>query len=370
MKFLTSCPHVFMHVFMSSCPSSLCSSLQPRRNAVVQDKLIFVIGSPRSGSTMLARMIGSHSLIYNRPEPHLLTPLAHLGYFAKVDKAPYDHILAAEAVREFVGDLPGGECDYVDACRAYADVLYSRMLATRPEKRFFLDKTPAYGLILDFIARLYPGARYVVLTRHPLAIFSSFAESFFDGNYRIAHEHNPITERYVPAIADFLRRRPAPVFHVVYEQLVTDPETWLRRIFEFIGVAHEPSAVNYGEHAHEEKGLGDPIGVKQHRRPTTASVDKWAVEIARDPERLRLCREIVARLDPADLEIWGHPLDTFWKPLEAAGAAHLMPRPRKLDRYRLERRLIVLLREQVRRHPALRKPLARLRLAADVLLRE
>jgi len=336
----------------------------------VQDNLIFVIGSPRSGSTMLARMIGSHSLIYNRPEPHLLTPLAHLGYFANVDKAPFDHILAAEALRELVHDLPGGESDYVAACRAYADALYAGMLASKPGKRFFLDKTPAYGLVLDFIARLYPQARYVVLTRHPLAIFSSFAESFFDGNYRVAHEHNPITERYVPAIADFLRRKPAPVFHVVYEQLVADPEAWLRRIFEFVGVPHEPGAVDYGEHEHEQKGLGDPIGVKQHSRPTTASIDKWAVEIAADPERLRLCRDIVARLDPADLAVWGHPLETFWQPLEAAGAANLAPRPKKLDRYRLQRRLIVLLREQVRRHPALRKPLRQLRLAADVLLRE
>src|SRR5215470_6087924 len=132
-------------------------------------------------------MIGAHSLIYSRPEPHLLTPLAHLGYYAKVDKAPYDHVLAAESVREFVAALPAGEQDYIDACRAYCDTLYARMLATKPGKKFFLDKTPAYALVLDFIARLYPAAKYVVLTRHPLAVFSSFAESFFDSNYEAAH---------------------------------------------------------------------------------------------------------------------------------------------------------------------------------------
>ena len=68
-------------------------------------------------------------------QPHLLTPLAHLGYFDKVEKAPYDSVLAAESVREFVADLPGGEQDYVDACRAYMDTLYGRMLAAHPEKR-------------------------------------------------------------------------------------------------------------------------------------------------------------------------------------------------------------------------------------------
>ena len=59
----------------------------------------------------------------------------------------------------------------------------------------------SYGLVLDFIARIYPTAKYVVLTRHPLAIFSSYAESFFAGDYKAAHDYNPIVERYVPALA-------------------------------------------------------------------------------------------------------------------------------------------------------------------------
>ena len=336
----------------------------------VPDNVVFVIGSPRSGSTLLARMIGAHSLIYSRPEPHLLTPLAHLGYFAKVDKAPYDHVLAAESVREFVADLPGGEQDYVDACRAYTDTLYQRMLATKPGKQLFLDKTPAYALVLDFIARLYPQAKYVVLTRHPLAVFSSYAESFFNGDYQAAQAYNPILERYVPAIAKFLRQKKAPTYHVVYERLVSDPAQTLAEIFAFIGVPNEPGAVEYGNFAQEEKGLGDPIGVARHSRPTTASIAKWAVEINSDPARVRLCREIVARLDPADLETWGHPLESLWQPLEAAGTSPARPTPKKLDRYRLERMMIVRLRDYARRFPALRKLLERLRLGADVLLRD
>jgi Sulfotransferase family len=336
----------------------------------VEDRVLFVIGSPRSGSTLLARMLGAHSLIYGRPEPHLLTPLAHLGYYAKVDKAPYDAVLAAEAQRDFVANLPGGEQDYFDACRAYCDTLYLRMLATKPEKRLFLDKTPAYALVLDFIARVYPTARYVVLTRHPLAIFSSYAESFFNGDYAAAQAYNPILERYVPALATFLRRRPVPIYHVVYEQLVADPERMLAEIFAFIGVPNEPQAVEYGRQEPAARGLGDPIGVQQHSRPTTASVDKWAVEIASSPDRLALCRQIVARLDPDDLALWGHPVETLWTPLEAAGAASTPPAPKRFDRYRLERLLIVKLRALVQRRPLLRRWLGTVRLGADVLLRE
>jgi hypothetical protein len=337
----------------------------------VQNNLVFVIGSPRSGSTLLARMLGSHSAILGRPEPHLLTPLAHLGYYDKVDKAPYDAVLAAESVREFVADLPAGEQDYIDACRAYTDVLYGRMLTTAPAKSLFLDKTPAYALVLDFIQKIYPDARYVVLTRHPLAVFSSFAESFFNGDYRAAQDYNPILDRYVPAIAKFLRTATVPTHHVVYEQMVSDPATHLAKMFEFIGVANEPDAVNYGKSEPVAKGLGDPIGVKKHSKPSTESLEKWAGEIASRPERLQLCRDIVARLAPEDLATWGHPLDDeFWAPLERAAGRAIKPASKKWDRYRLERAAIVRGRSLAQNSPLLRKLLSTIRLGADVLLRE
>ena len=63
-------------------------------------------------------------------------------------------------MREFVADLPGGEADYLDACRAYTDVLYGRMLAARGKgKRFFLDKTPANALVLAVHRQALPAAR-------------------------------------------------------------------------------------------------------------------------------------------------------------------------------------------------------------------
>ncbi|RZO53079.1 MAG: hypothetical protein EVA89_29835, partial [Sandaracinaceae bacterium] len=55
----------------------------------MKDRLLFLISTPRSGSTLMQRMLSSHSEIYTHPEPHLMTPLAHLGYYDKVDKAPY-----------------------------------------------------------------------------------------------------------------------------------------------------------------------------------------------------------------------------------------------------------------------------------------
>jgi Sulfotransferase family len=335
----------------------------------MQDQLIFLIGAPRSGTTLLARMLGAHSQIYGRAEPHLITPIAHLGYWASVQKAPYDPFNVEQAIHEFVADLPHGEADYYDALRAYTDSLYGRMLATAPGKRFFLDKTPAYALVLPFLAKLYPGAHYVVLTRHPLAVLSSYVESFFDGDYQVAMTHNPILARYVPALAWMLRERPVPLVHVRYEELVKEPETHFRRVCEHLGVPFEAAAISYGEHGEAPKGLGDPTGVQQHTRPVTSSVSKWASEIAGNPDTLALVSRIVDGLDPVDLDTLDYPRAKIVEQLQAARGAPVPVKRRAPTRYALQRKLLVALRRNIH-HNALGRVLKRVRFALDVVLRE
>jgi hypothetical protein len=334
----------------------------------LQENLIFVIGPPRSGSTLLQRMLGSHSAIQTHPEPHIITPLAHLGYFATVDRAPYDHINAAEAIREFVADLPAGESDYLDACRAYTDVLYGRMHAASGAQ-MFLDKTPAYALVLPFLAKLYPRARFVVLTRHPLAVLSSYANSFFEGDWQAAQAFNPILERYLPAMAEFLRQDTVVHHHLRYEDLVTEPESQLAAIFDFLGLPNEEAAVNYGEHEHADKSYGDPK-VRHHKRPTTASLTRWAADLAGDPEKLELARRTVAPLDQKDVASWGYDAKALFDPVnEARGAIPKRDLRWMLDSYRLKRRMFLALRKDIHTN-RLGRTLKRVRYYCDVLLRE
>lgn len=337
----------------------------------VQDRLLFVVSPPRSGSTLLQRMIGSHSEVFTHPEPHLITPMAHLGYYDTVDKAPFDHINSAEAIRLFVSSLPRGEDDYLDALRAYSDTLYGRMLEPSG-KRYFMDKTPAYALVLPFLTKLYPAAKYVVLTRHPLAIFSSFANSFFDGDWARAHEFNPLVERYVPAIAKMLRERPVPLVHVKYETLVGSPEAQMERVFAYMDVENEPEAVNYGERFQSKKGPGDPITVNQHSRPVTGSLHKWAAELVRDGEKRALAERMIERVSDEDLETWGWPRERVMdavREIEAGGARGVeAPKP-VVNAYTLQRKVMLALKRDIhqRPHGALVK---RIRYYCDVLLRE
>lgn len=328
--------------------------------------LVFVISPPRAGSTLLQRMMGAHAEIFTHPEPHLITPIAHLGVFDNVEKAPYDHINAAEATKSFIRGLPAGEQDYLDALRAYTDTLYGRMLSTSASS-YFLDKTPANALVLPFLQRLYPDAKYVVLTRHPLAVFSSYANSFFDGDWRRAHEFNPILERYVPAMGAFLRERPVPLSHVAYEDLVTEPAAQLERIFAFLGLENDPDAVEYGKAAPAKRGMGDPITVNREERPVAAKIDKWAAELAHDADKRALAEQMIERIDPADLEAWQWPAEALWAPIEMAGGAPAAKPAR--NSYTFQRRVMLALKKDIHSRPH-GKIVKRVKYYCDVLLRD
>ena len=336
----------------------------------MQERLIFLIGSPRSGSTLTARMLGAHSAIFAPPETHLLTPLAHLGFYANVERAPYDPIITRQGAHELVRALPAGEDDYLAALRACSDAIYERLLDASGRK-LLLEKTPAYALVLDFLAKLYPKAKYLVLTRHPLAVWSSYVDSFFDGDHEVAHANNPLLERYVPAIARFLRERPVPLLQVRYETLVQEPEAELRRVCAFLGIDFEPRMVEYGGEGEASKkvaaGLGDPITVGRETRPTTKSVAKWAAEMASDPARLAQARQILDRLLDEDLETWGYPRAGIVAQLDAVTPSGVK-KARPWNRYALERRLLVRLRRNIH-HNAFGRLVHRIRFVCDVLLR-
>ncbi|MBI5508118.1 MAG: sulfotransferase [Deltaproteobacteria bacterium] len=332
---------------------------------MIHENLIFVVCAPRSGSTLLQRMIGSHSAVYTHPEPHLLTPLNYLGYFDTVDKAPYDHINAAQAMRELCDELPNGEADYLDACRAYASTIYERVLA-KTGKTYFLDKTPAYALVLPFVTKLYPEAKYVVLTRHPMAILHSQAHSFFGGDYRAAHETNPLLKPYLQAIGAFLAEAPVPHVRVRYEDLVQDPKAEMQRVLTHLGLPFEDGCVEYGKQKHISKSYGDPMAVERHDRPVTDSVETWANDLLARPEALAMARQILDEVDPAWLSAWGYPKERLFDAL--AGKNAKTTRTASVNTYRLKRSVLLHLRKNIHQN-ALGDAVKKVRYYCDVLLR-
>ena len=304
---------------MSESSSLALASTPKATSSYLGEDLIFIISPPRSGSTLLQRMIGSHSAVHTHPEPHILTPLAFQGYFYRIEKAAYNHTVAANALREFVEELPKGEEDYLDACREYCRVLYGRAIPAG--KRFFLDKTPNYAdAILPLLPRLFPAAKYIVLTRHPLAILSSRAHTFYRGDYDLAHYTRDLLKGFIPAIAKFLREAPVPMLHIKYEQLAAAPELEMKRILQYLGLVFEENCIAFGEHRHLNKSYGDPK-INLHSRPVSDSINAWIKDFAGRPDRKTLCERNLATISDEDLRDFGYPRESIWQPLSGLAPA-------------------------------------------------
>lgn len=285
--------------------------------AYLGEDLILVLSPPRSGSTMLQRMLGTHSQVQTHPEPHVLTPLAFQGVFHQIERAAFNHRVAAGALREFVEFLPRGEEDYLDACRAYCAVLYGRARAAGG-KRYFVDKTPNYAdTILPFIVRLLPNARYVVLTRHPVAQIASVANTFVGGDFQRALFQRNVPAAFIPPMARFMRASSVPFVHVRYEDLVADPEATMRRVFAHLGLEFEEACLRFGEAEHITKTYGDP-NIERHKTPVADSASRWVDDLIDRPDREQACREALVSISPQDLATIGYPLPTLWSALEAA----------------------------------------------------
>ena len=301
----------------------------------MQDRLLFVISPPRAGSTLLQQMLGSHSQIYTHPEPHLITPLAYLGYHGTVDKAPFDHINGAEAIRAFVSELPRGEDDYLDALRAYTDTLYGRMLEPSG-RRYFLDKTPAYATGAAVPDQAVPEGQVHRADAPPAVGDEQLRQQLLRGQLAGGAGLQPDPRALRAGDGQVHPRAQKCRFcRSATRRWSRAPRASWRASSQFLGLEHEPDAVNYKKNFKAKEGMGDPIGVKKHDRPSTESVEKWVPELLSDPGKLKLARDIVVaarRRRPRDV---GLPARHAVCAARAAAAASPLPQAAAVQQVRV-----------------------------------
>ena len=136
-----------------------------------ENRLIFLISLPRSGSTLLQRILGGHDSVFTAGESWLML---HPLYALKHDRiqADYEPKYAEIALREIINQFPEKDEIFYKAVRRYSLTFYDQALENSG-KSFFLDKTPRYYMILNDLIRVFPNAHYVFLFRNPMAVLSS-----------------------------------------------------------------------------------------------------------------------------------------------------------------------------------------------------
>lgn len=267
------------------------------------ENLIFLISPPRAGSTLLQKILGSHPDIHTISEPWIML---HPFYALRSDgyEAEYGHAQALSALDNFLHTLAGGEDDYFEGMRRMYGYLYDSVLKGLT-KRYFLDKTPRYYLIIPELYRVFPKARFIILFRNPIAVMCSILETWVKKDwYALSQYKNDLINapRLLLDGAALLKNR---CIRVHYEQFVSNPSAELQRICKELEIEFKEEMIEYGNNNRFRWEFGDQESVNKRTRPDPKNVGKWT-SLLSEPQIWRLAKDYLEILGEDILEQLGY----------------------------------------------------------------
>ena len=223
---------------------------------------IFIVGLPRSGSTLLEQILASHSAVEGTMElSDIASAIVDLeGHNKDPENPPYPGVLAKLSPKDFrrLGDK------YLADTRVY-----------RSGKPFFIDKMPNNFRHIGFIHLILPNAKIIDARREPMACcFSNFKQLFASGQdftYSI-EDIARYYRTYVELMAHWDAVLPGRLLRVEHEDVVENLEANVRRILDFCGLPFEPACLEF----HKTERSIRTASSEQVRQPIfREGLDQW-----------------------------------------------------------------------------------------------
>jgi tetratricopeptide (TPR) repeat protein len=215
---------------------------------------IFIVGLPRSGSTLIEQILASHSAVEATAE------LPVIGLTAwHMDGYPEGALeIGAEAAKSL------GE-----------SYLYETNPLRQLARPFFIDKMPNNFQFVSLIQLVLPNAKIIDARRHPMAAcFSSFKQKFAEGaafSYGLT-DLGRFYRGYLALMEHYDRVLPGKVHRVIYEDLVADTEAEVRRLLDYLGLEFEPACLEF----HQTQRPIRTVSSEQVRRPIyREGLEQW-----------------------------------------------------------------------------------------------
>jgi hypothetical protein len=262
----------------------------------------FVVGVPRSGTTLLRLMLDAHPELTIPPETHFIpgviracrkdSPAERVAEAITRHRRWADFGLDAAELRRLLADVPPGDAGA--AIRAFYE-----LYAEKQAKPRWGDKTPGYATKMRRIQRALPEARFVHVIRDGRDVVLSRA--------RKSRRPKPVglaAKRWKRRVIA-TRNRSESVRNyteIRFEDLVTETETTLRRVCEFIELDFDPAMLAYHEHAAERLGeIGRDLPARRGRYELDAEPRIAAHARASDPPAAERVAAWRSEMPPEDL---------------------------------------------------------------------
>lgn len=243
------------------CNEDWITKAAPKLNTAPTKKTpIFIVGLPRTGTTLTERIISSHSQVESVGETQFLQMVLR-----RESGVQSIENMNAQMIEALV------DTDPEVIAKGYIDSVNYR-LAKEP---FFIDKLPFNFLFLGFIAKAWPDARIVHLGRNPMDACFSMYKQIFTWAYKFSYSLEGLGQYYVAY--DRLRNHWREVLQdrlieVEYESLVSDTENQTRLLLDKLGLSFEISCLEFDKNkAPSATASSVQIREKTHSR----SVNKW-----------------------------------------------------------------------------------------------
>lgn len=197
---------------------------------------IFVVGLPRSGSTLVEQILASHSAIEGTMElPDMMMIAARLQ--SRVDEGEYADFGAMMASLTPADRTRLGE-EYIERTRVHRHT-------DRPR---FVDKMPNNWQHVGLIKLILPNAKIIDARRHPLSCCLSGWKQHFARGQTFTYDLTEIGRYYrdyVRLMADYDRAAPGAVHRVIYEEMVADTKVQVRCVLDYLGLPFEQSCLEF-----------------------------------------------------------------------------------------------------------------------------
>ena len=257
------------------------SAFQPANFAGIpdsgsQDSPIFIVGMPRTGTTLVERIVRQGEGIRSAEETYDFT----MAFSSVIDS-----YIAANPDRNLSPLSAALEVDYGDI----ADKYQGNMRGMFGKADRYMDKTPFNFLYCGLIKKAFPKARILHLVRDPMDTCFAVFKTLFARAYLFSYDLDELADYYIAyrqLMDHWHQLMPGAILDVRYEELVSNPLDVSRRIADYVGLTWSGELIE----VHNLAGQSSTASAAQVREPIyTSSISRWRhMETELEPLRRKL----------------------------------------------------------------------------------